>query len=119
LLAATGAAEQLHALFARAGRAFASTREWDDGSIDGAEFYRFLRESRELGRPALAALHELAWLLAEIELLGLDDADTRRLQDAVTRDFAEAAALPGLTPSEVRAAVSASPVQLPRTAAFQ
>jgi hypothetical protein len=113
LMADPGAAARLRVLFAEAGRAYAAAREWNDGDVDGADLYRFLVASQAAGLPALDAVNELAWLFVEVDLLGLADPDTRRLQATLAQDFAEAAALPGFTPEEVVAAVAQSPAQLP------
>jgi hypothetical protein len=113
LMADPGAAARLRVLFAEAGRAYAAAREWNDGDVDGADLYRFLVASQAAGLPALDAVNALAWLFVEIDLLGLADADTRRLHATLAQDFAEAAALPGFTPEEVVAAVAQSPAQLP------
>jgi filamentous hemagglutinin family protein len=106
------AVARLRAAFAAAGSAFAATREWSDGTLDGAELYRFLASDPAL-EPALQSLRELAWLFAELELLGLAGEDTRALQQTLAREFADAAGMHGLGADAVQAAVHASPIGLP------
>jgi filamentous hemagglutinin family protein len=113
LVGTPAALARLRAAFEAAGAAFGATREWSDGSLDGAELYRFL-ESDAAQEPALAAVRELAWVFAQIELLGLAGDDTSRLQQTLAQEFADAAGLQGLGADEVVAAVDASPIGLPR-----
>jgi filamentous hemagglutinin family protein len=113
LLAEPGASARLRAAFAAAGRAFGQRLEWRDGTLDGAAFYHFLESARGPQAEALASVRELAWLFAEIDMLGLADADTRRLQQTLAREFADAAGLQGFDADAVAAAVDASPVGLP------
>jgi filamentous hemagglutinin family protein len=112
LVASPGSRERLRGAFTAAGAAFGATREWRDGSLDGAEFYRFLESAPRAQRPALASVLELAWLFTQIELLDLADADTRELQRTLAQEFADAAGLAGLSSDVVIAAVDASPVGL-------
>jgi hypothetical protein len=112
LVASPGAGQRLRAAFASAGAGFAATQEWHDGSLDGEAFYRYLANAPEAQRPALASVRELAWLLTQIELLGLADADTRRLRQTLAQEFAAAANLQGLSAEAITAAVDASPIGL-------
>jgi hypothetical protein len=116
LVGTPAAVARLRAAFEAAGTAFAQTREWSDGSLDGAELYRFL-ESDAAQEPALASVRELAWLFAELELLGLTGDDTLRIQQTMAQEFADAAGMPGLGAVQVTAAVDASPVGLPEAEA--
>ncbi|MGH0030543.1 MAG: filamentous hemagglutinin N-terminal domain-containing protein [Myxococcota bacterium] len=110
LLATPEAVKRLRAAFAEAGRAYGESLEWRDGTLDGADFYRFLASAPREQASALASVRELAWLSTQIDLLGLADADTRRLQRTLAQEFADAAGLQGLDADTVTAAVDASPV---------
>jgi filamentous hemagglutinin family protein len=114
LVAAPGAAERLRANFEEAGRAYAAATGWSEGeAIDGTVFYAFLDQVK---LPALDAVRELSWLFTQIQLLGMSEGDTRRLQSGLADEFAAAAALSGFTGASALAAVEASPIGLPRTA---
>ena len=78
------------------------------------QVYRFLASQPYTQHPALVALLELAWLFAQLELLGLPEADTLRIQRTLAEEFAAAAAMPGLSAEVLVAAVEASPVGLIR-----
>ena len=114
LVASSGAGQRLRAAFASAGAGFAATQEWHDVSLNGEAFYHYLESAPEAQQPALASVRELAWLFTQIELLGLADADTRRLQRTLAEEFATAANLQGLSADAVAAAVDASPIGLIR-----
>jgi filamentous hemagglutinin family protein len=111
LVAAPAAGERLRARFAEAGRAYAAATGWSEGeAIDGAVFYAFLARAQ---LPALEAVRELSWILTQVQLLGMSEGDTRRLQSGLADEFAIAAALPGFTGASALAAVEASPIGLP------
>jgi hypothetical protein len=58
-------------------------------------------------------VRELSWILTQVQLLGMSEGDTRRLQSGLADEFAIAAALPGFTGASALAAVEASPIGLP------
>ena len=112
LVASPGAGQRRRAAFASAGAGFAATQEWQDVSLNGEAFYHYLESAHEAQQPALASVRELAWLFTQIELLGLADADTRRLHKTLAEEFAAAANLQGLSVEAIHAAVDASPIGL-------
>jgi hypothetical protein len=110
LVASSDARARLRAAFKLAVSAY---RERTGGAgVDGARFYSFLRESPAHGE-TLEQLNELARLFAEIEMLGLSEADTHSVQRALAEEFVEAAGEPGLGADAVIDAVRASAIGLP------
>jgi filamentous hemagglutinin family protein len=104
LIAGADARARLRAAFKLAVRDY--RERTGDAGVDGARLYSFLRESLE-------QLNELARLFAEIEMLGMSEADTRSVQRALAEEFAGAAGQPGLDADAVLDAVRASAIGLP------
>ena len=80
--------------------------------VDGAGFYAFLRRSPAHAQ-AREQLDALARLFAEVEMLGLTEADARGVQNALADEFARAAGEPGLSAAALIEAVRASGIGLP------
>jgi hypothetical protein len=110
LVASSDARARLRAAFKLAVSAY--RQRAGGGDVDGARLYAFLRESPAHAE-TLEQLNELARLFAEIEMLGLPEADTRSVQRALAEEFAEAAGEPGLGADAVIDAVRASAIGLP------
>lgn len=81
-------------------------------SLDGAQFYAFLRTSRA-HEVALAQLNELARIFTEIEMLGLEASDSAALQHALAEEFAEVIGEPDFDANDVIEATRASGIGLP------
>jgi filamentous hemagglutinin family protein len=77
--------------------------------VDGGLLYQVLASRRDLA-PARQRVDELAVVIAQITLLGLDEAGAERVRSAIVRDFADATGLDGLEPSALREAIAASGV---------
>jgi hypothetical protein len=77
--------------------------------VEGEVLYGVLASRRALA-PAREAVDELAAVLTQVSLLGIDPAGTERVRGAIASDFADASQLPGLDVDLVLATVTASGV---------
>ena len=82
------------------------------GELDGRSFGAWLESAPDYG-DARAALHRIATLLVEIDLLGLGSDDETRVRHEIASEVAAEVDLPGLDADGVLEAVAQTPIGLP------
>ncbi|HVH16779.1 MAG TPA: hypothetical protein VNF72_00640, partial [Myxococcota bacterium] len=100
----------LSAVFDAAGAGFREAQGF--GEFDAAAFARYLEQSPDHPE-ARAAIHRLAGVLVEIDLLGLPADDETRVRRELAGALAAEADLPGFDTDAVLEAVEATPIELP------
>jgi hypothetical protein len=100
----------LSAAFDAAGSGFREAQGF--GEFDPAAFARYLEQSSDHPE-ARAAIHRLANVLVEIDLLGLPPQDATRIRRELAGELAAEADLPGFDADAVLLAVDATPIELP------
>ena len=100
----------LSAAFDAAGAGFRQSQGF--GEFDAAAFAQYLEQSGQHPE-ARAAIHQLANLLVEVDLLGLAPEDETRVRRELASELAAEADLPGFDADAVLDAVAATPIELP------
>ncbi|HEX5066157.1 MAG TPA: filamentous hemagglutinin N-terminal domain-containing protein [Myxococcota bacterium] len=100
----------LSAAFDAAGSGFREAQGF--GEFDPSAFARYLEQSPDHPE-ARAAIHRLANVLVEIDLLGLPPEDATRIRNELAGELAAEADLPGFDADAVLLAVDATPIELP------
>lgn len=102
-------AHKLSAVFDAAGAGFRKSQGF--GEFDPAAFAQYLESGAQ--PVARTAIHQLAYLLVEVQLLGLAPADEARVRQELASQVAAEADLDGFDTDAVLQAVAATPVALP------
>jgi filamentous hemagglutinin family protein len=106
-------AHKLSVVFDQAGAGF--RKEQGFGEFDSAAFARYLESGAQ--PVARTAIHQLANLLVEVDLLGLAPADEARVRHELASQLAAEADLDGFDTDAVLQAVAATSIELPQQAA--
>ena len=106
-------AHKLSAVFDRAGTGFRQAQGF--GEFDSAAFARYLESGAQ--PEARTAIHQLAYLLVEVDLLGLAPADEMHVRRELASQLATEADLEGFDTDAALQAVAATSIELPQRAA--